>query len=279
MSPLVVAAILAAALLHATWNAVLRGRADRLWSMTLMCAMSAALGALAAVFLPPPAASSWPFIALSALLQIAYCLALVRAYRDGLLAEVYPIARGSSPLLVTLAAFLLAGERLSPAALAGIGLVSIGIVGVVFGRVRLETRSLIAALATGALIAGYTVTDGLGSRVSGSAPSYAAWLFVAQGAPMPLIYLALRRRFPPVALDGETVKSLAGGAFSLVAYGVVIWALSRSPMGQVSALRETGILFAMLIGVVFLKERPTPRQIFAGAMIGGGAFLLASAGA
>jgi drug/metabolite transporter (DMT)-like permease len=278
MSPLAVGAVLGAALLHATWNAVLRGRADRLWSITVMSLMSGALGAVAVVLLPHPAAASWPFIALSATLQIAYCVALVRAYRDGLLAEIYPIARGSSPLLVTLGAWLLAGERLSPAAMGGIVLVSAGIIGIAFGRARLEMRSLLAALATGVLIAAYTVTDGLGSRLSGAAPSYAAWLFLAQGAPMPLVYFAIRRSFPPLALDGDTLKSMAGGAFSLVAYGVVIWALSRSPMGQVSALRETGIVFAMLIGVLFLKERPTPRQILAGAVITVGAFLLASAG-
>jgi drug/metabolite transporter (DMT)-like permease len=279
MTPLVVGAVLFAALLHATWNAVLRARADRLWSITVMSLMSGVLGAAAAIFLPAPAASSWPFIALSASLQIAYCLALVRAYRHGLLGEIYPIARGASPLLVTLGAWLLAGERLPPVALAGIALVSAGIVGIAFGRARLDGRSLLAALATGLLIAAYTVTDGLGSRLSGAAPSYAAWLFLAQGLPMPLVYFAIRRAFPPLALDGDTVKSLAGGAFSLIAYGVVIWALSRSPMGQVSALRETGILFALVIGVLFLKERPRPRQIVSGAMIAGGAFLLASAGA
>lgn len=277
MSAVVVAAVLGAALLHATWNAVLRGRADRLWSITVMSMMSGALGAVAIGFLPAPATASWPYIALSASLQIGYCLALVRAYRDGLLAEIYPIARGASPLLVTLGAWALAGEHLSLGGMAGVTLVCVGIAGVALGRVRLEARSLAAALATGVLIAGYTVTDGLGSRLSGAPTSYAAWLFLAQGAPMPLVFFALRRGFPPLAFDTDTVKSLAGGAFSLIAYGVVIWALSQAPMGQVSALRETGILFAMLIGVVFLKERPNPRQMVAGVLIAGGAFLLGSA--
>jgi drug/metabolite transporter (DMT)-like permease len=278
MTPLAVAAVLGAALLHATWNAVLRGRDDRLLSITVMSLTSAIIGAIAAVFLPAPAPASWPLIALSAVLQIGYSVALVRAYRDGLLAQVYPIARGVSPMLVTLAAWVLAGERLTAPALAGVALVSVGIIGIAFGRVRLDGRSLLAALATGALIAAYTVTDGFGSRASGQSASYAAWLFVAQGAPMPLVFYWFRRRLPSLALDGDTLKSLAGGALSMIAYGVVIWALGRAPMGQVSALRETGILFAMIIGVVFLKERPGASQALAGAMIAGGALLLSSAG-
>jgi drug/metabolite transporter (DMT)-like permease len=278
MTPVIIAAVLGAAVLHASWNAVLRGRADRLWSITLMCLMSAVIAVPLVVVLPAPAIASWPFIALSACLQIAYCLTLVRAYRHGLLAEIYPIARGVSPMLVTLGAWMLAAEKLTGAAIGGVALVSCGIVGIALGRARPEPRAVLAALATGMLVAGYTVTDGLGGRGSGAPASYAAWLFLVQGASMPLVFWALRRRPPSVRLDGETLKSLIGGAVSLVSYGVVIWALSLAPMGQVSALRETGILFAMVIGVLFLKERPTARQILSGVMIAGGAFLISSAG-
>jgi len=275
VTPLAVAAVLGAAVLHASWNAVLRTGGDRLNSITVMCMMSALAGGAAIVFLPHPARASWPFIALSAVLQTAYCLALVRAYREGLLAEVYPIARGSSPVLVTLGAYVLAHERLNVMALAGIALVSVGILGVALGRGRPKTASALAALGTGVLIACYTVTDGLGARTSGAAISYACWLFLLQGAAMPFVFAAIRRRAPRIALDRETLKSAVGGALSLVAYGVVIWALSLGPMGQVSALRETGILFAMIIGVAFLKERPSARQMLAAAAIAAGAALLA----
>jgi drug/metabolite transporter (DMT)-like permease len=277
MAPLAVGVVLAAALLHASWNALLRGRGDRLWSMTVMCMMSAATGAVSTIFLPAPARASWPFIGVSALLQIAYCLALVRAYREGRLAEVYPIARGASPMLVTLAALGLAHEKLGAGAITGVILVSAGIIGIALGRARLERASVLAALTAGVLIAAYTLADGLGARRSGEPISYAAWLFVAQGAPMPVVFLALRRRWPKLALDGDTAKSLAGGVFSLLAYGAVIWALSLAPMGQVSALRETGILFAMIIGVLFLKERPSRAQLAAGAAIAAGACLLSAA--
>ena len=278
MTPLAAAAVLAAALLHSIWNAVLRGRGDRLWSISVMSMASGVIGVIAVILLPLPAPASWPFIAFSALLQVAYCLTLVRAYREGLLAHIYPIARGASPLLVTLGAWILAGERLTAGAMAGVALVALGIVGVAFGRARLDSRSLLAALATGGLIAAYTVTDGFGARASGRPVSYAAWLFLTQGAAMPLVFLWIRGRPPLLGLNGDTLKSLAGGALSVGAYGVVIWALSHAPMGQVSALRETGILFAMIIGVAFLKERPGLRQVLAGVMIAGGAFLLSSTG-
>jgi drug/metabolite transporter (DMT)-like permease len=268
--------VLAAALLHASWNALLRGRGDRLASITIMSLASAAVGAVAVLFLPGPALASWPFIGLSAVLQIGYCLALVRAYRDGLLAEAYPIARGSSPMLVTLGALVVAHEKLGAPAMVGVALVSAGIIGVALGRGRLAGATVLAALTTGAMIAAYTLTDGLGVRRSGSPVSYAAWLFLTQGASMPLVYAALRRAWPPLALNAETAKSLVAGVLSFVAYGVVIWALSLAPMGQVSALRETGILFAMIIGVLFLRERPSRTQLVAGAAIAAGACLLSA---
>lgn len=276
MPPLAVGAALAAALMHASWNALLRGRADRLWSITVMSVMSAASGAVAALFLPLPAPPSWPFIALSAALQIAYCLALVRAYRDGLLAQAYPIARGVSPMLVALGALFLAHETLGPKALTGVALVSAGILGIALGRGRPARTTIVAALGAGVLVAAYTVTDGLGARRSGSAFAYAAWLFIVQGAPMPLAFAALRGTWPSLTLDADAAKTAIGGALSLLAYAVVIWALSLAPMGQVSALRETGILFAMVIGVAFLNERPGRVHLFAGAAIAAGAGLLSA---
>jgi drug/metabolite transporter (DMT)-like permease len=274
VSPLVVALVLGAALLHATWNAVLRSGGDRLWSITVMSMVSAAAAAPFALLLARPAMASWPYIGLSAALQIGYCLFLVRAYRDGELAQVYPIARGVSPLLVTLGAAVVAGERLAPADLAGIALVSGGIVSLAFGRTRPGLHSTLAALATGGFIAAYTLTDGVGARASGNAPAYAAWLFVTQGAPMPLVYMAIRGRLTISPRDPETHKAVLGGVLSMAAYGVVVWALTMGPMGQVSALRETSVLFAAVIGAVFLKERLTVGRLVAAAMIAAGAYLL-----
>jgi len=277
LTPLVIGLVLAAAVLHAAWNAVLRSGADRLWSMVVMCMTSASAALVLVFFLPLPAPASWPYIGVSAVLQISYSLLLARAYREGQLAQIYPIARGTSPLLVTLGAAAVAGEELSAGALAGVALVSLGILGLALGGARPGARSTLAAVGCGVFIAAYTLIDGLGARLSGHASSYAVWLFLLQGAPMPLIYLAIRRRLVISLRSTETVKAMAGGALSMLAYGVVLWALTLAPMGQVSALRETSILFAVLIGVVFLKEPASLKRLGAAAMIAAGAFLLSVA--
>jgi len=274
MSLLVIALVLGSAVLHASWNAMLRSGADRLWSMSVMCAACAVLAAPVALIAPMPAPESWPYLAGSAAVQVLYALFLVRAYRTGLLAHVYPIARGTAPLLVTLGAAAVAGEQLAPLGLMGVVLVSGGIMAIAFGRGRPDAASIAAAVATGVFIAAYMLIDGLGVRLSGHPIGYAAWQDVVAGAPMPLAYLAIRRQWPALAWTGELGKAVGGGAISVTAYGVVIWAMSRSAMGQVSALRETSILFAALIGAVFLKERLTARRLLGAAMIAGGAVAL-----
>ncbi len=274
MTPLVIALVLGAAVLHAGWNATLRSSLDRLHGIVVMCMTCAAASIPFALVLPAPDPASWPYIALSAALQICYCFLLVRAYRQGDFGQIYPIARGSSPLLVTLGAALFAGEHLGIVPLIGVFLVSAGIFASARGIDRAHLGSVLAALATGIFIAGYTLTDGTGARLAGHAGSYIAWSFIAQGLPMPLIYLALRRRFPIQSFDGPTLRAMGGGVVSMVAYGIVIWALARSPMGQVSALRETSILFAAVIGRVFLGEALTPRRIAAVTAIAAGAACL-----
>jgi len=178
----VVFIVLGAAFLHAAWNALLRSGADRFWSIVVMGVASASVALPLTFMLAPPARASWPYIGLSAFLQICYCLVLVRAYREGELGSIYPIARGSSPMLVTIGALVFAGEKLGPLALFGVAMVSCGIIGMTFGRGRPNVSSIVAALATGLFIASYTVADGIGSRLSGYPQSYAAWLFLFQGA-------------------------------------------------------------------------------------------------
>jgi len=274
MPPLVIALVLGSAVLHATWNALLRSGADRLWSMSVMCACCALVALPVALLLPAPARASWSYLAASSLVQVLYALFLVRAYRTGLLAHVYPVARGTAPLLVTLGAAIVAGEHLAPVSLLGVALVSGGIMAIAFGRGRPDTPSLLAAAATGVMIAGYMVVDGLGVRRSGHAIAYAAWGDVISGAPMPFVYLAIRRRWPAAAWNLDLAKAAGGAVISVAAYGVVVWAMSLTPMGQVSALRETSILFAALIGAAFLKEPLTLRRLAGAAMIAGGAVAL-----
>ena len=277
MSALVTALVLCAALLHASWNAILRGGSDRYWSIVVICATSV-VAALPLVFvLPPPAPACWPFLAGSVILQDVACLLLVRGYRDGQLAQVYPIARGSSPMMVTLGAVIVAGEQPSAVILGGVALISAAIIMLALEKARPKPATLAVALAIGATISAYTLCDGLGARRSGNVTAYTAWLFLIQGTSMPLLFAATRG-WPPLAWpSADTWKAAVGGVFGLVAYGVAIWALSVSPMGRVSALRETSVLFAVVIGAVFLKERPTGPRILAAIMIAGGAALLATA--
>ena len=274
MPPLVIALVLGSAVLHAVWNAMLRANADRLWAIAVMCLLCAVFALPVALMVPAPAPASWPYMVASAAVQIGYALFLVRAYRDGLLAQVYPIARGTAPLLVTLGAAVVAGETLAPLSLLGVVLVSGGIVAIAFGHGRPDIRSTLAAVACGTCIAGYMVIDGVGVRLSGHAIGYAAWQAVLEGAPMPLVYLAIRRRLPVLRWNRDLATTSVGAAISVLAYGVVIWAMSLSAMGQVSALRETSILFAALIGAAFLKERLTARRILGALMIAGGAIAL-----
>jgi drug/metabolite transporter (DMT)-like permease len=269
--------VLGAAFLHAAWNALLRSGADRFWSIVVMGVASASVALPLTFMLAPPARASWPYIGLSAFLQICYCLVLVRAYREGELGSIYPIARGSSPMLVTLGALVFAGEKLGPLALFGVAMVSCGIIGMTFGRGRPNVSSIVAALATGLFIASYTVADGIGSRLSGYPQSYAAWLFLFQGAPMPLVYFAMRGKLAIDPFGLETLKAAGAGIMSLLGYGAIIWALSLSPMGQVSALRETSILFAVLMGRIFLGETLTLNRVVAGVTIAIGAICLAGA--
>lgn len=279
MSAFVAVLVLSAALLHATWNAIIRNGADRLWGLTVLCAVSFAVAIPAAVFVPLPARASWPAIGLSSALQIAYTFFLARAYTQGGLAQVYPMARGMAPLTVTLGAAIFAGERLGLAALGGVVLVSLGIMALAFEKARMKPAATLTALVTGAFVGAYTVVDGVGSRLAGgNALSYVVWLCIVQGAGMLCAYTIARGPLRLPLDQTDTWKTLLGGVLGLASYTIVVFGLSQAPMGQVSALRETSILFAAIIGAVFLRERVTLPRASAAVMIAAGAVVLSSAG-
>jgi drug/metabolite transporter (DMT)-like permease len=278
LTPFVLALVLGAAILHASWNALLKGGGDRLRFIALMTACSSLIALPFLPFLPIPARASWGCILLSAALHVGYNLFLIRAYRHGDLGEVYPIARGSSPLLVTLGAALVAGEIPSLPMLAGIVLVSAGIVSLARGWRGGSRSGLVMAAVTGMFIAAYTVTDGMGGRASGDPRAYAAWLFALDGLPMVAIFVARRGWAPLLWADALAGRATIGGAVSLVAYAAVIWAASVAPMGAVSALRETSVVFAALLGRVFLAERLTLRKLASCAAVAVGAVALSGIG-
>lgn len=272
-------AVLCAAFLHASWNALVRSSGDRLRSATVL---QIAIGLFALLFLPaaaPITPASWACVVASAVLHVVYTLLLVRAYEHGDLSVAYPVARGTAPLLVTLGAAAFAGERLNAGAQGGLVLICAGImaIGLERGGARHRmTQVLPTAFATGVSIAAYSVVDGIGVRESGSTVGYTAWMFVLTGLLMAAYY---RLRAGPLRLAqdvGETAKAACGGVFAALAYAIVIWAMDRAPMGPVSALRETSVVFAALIARVYLGERLTPRRAAGCAVIAGGALLISA---
>ena len=266
--------VLFAALLHASWNALLRGGADRLWSMTMMCVAIAIVCAVAALFLSPPAPESWGYALLSALLHVGYNLFLVRSYRVGDLGQIYPISRGSSPALITLGAALFAGETITPGELLGIGLVSGGIMSLAFRGRSLSVPSLPYALGTGCFIAAYSVVDGIGARLSGAPLAYTVWMSALWGVLMPLVYIGLRDARSLFSVRPGMLTAVVGGLVSLLAYAIVIYAMNEAPLGAVSALRETSVLFAALLGYLFLGEKLTVRRMLACVVIASGAIII-----
>ncbi|PDO90438.1 DMT family transporter [Kosakonia pseudosacchari] len=263
-----------AALLHASWNTLLRGGTDRLWSMTIMCATIALTCVVVAPFLPLPAYASWKYALLSAVLHVGYNLCLVRSYQSGDLGQTYPIARGSSPLMVTSAAALFAGEKMALNALAGIALISGGILLLALQRRRLALPGLKYSLATGAFIAAYSVVDGIGVRIAGDAIAYTVWMSALWGALMPALYIGLRDAKSLLRWRPGVVRAATGGLVSLLAYGIIIFAMATAPMGAVSALRETSVLFAALLGYLFLGETLTLRKVLACTVIATGTVMI-----
>lgn len=253
---------------------MLRGGSDRLWSMTLMMVAVIGVTATIAAFVPWPNAASWPCVLASAVIHTGYNLSLVRTYSSGDLGETYPISRGSSPVLVALGAAIFAGERIGLVAAIGIALVSGGILSLAFRGRGIRADFLPAAFTTGLLIGAYTVVDGIGVRLSGNSLAYANSMFLLWSMTMPVIYFAMRGR-PPTYSRVQTAIALAGGIVSILAYGIVIWAMQYDAMGAVSALRETSVVFAAIIGRIFLQEELTRRRIASCTAIAAGAACLA----
>lgn len=268
----VVAAVLFGALLHAGWNALVKSSSDKALDTAVMHLIGslAALPLALAVGWPPAAA--WPYILASLTIHIAYYIALSGAYQHGDLGLTYPLMRGTAPVLVALASTATLGEPLSPLAWAGVLGVSGGVIALGLSRHALESpRAVAFALANAVVIALYTVVDGLGVRVSGDALRYVLALFVVNGWAFAL--LVLRRRGAAVMWSYALRRAplaLVGASASLVSYGIALWAMTRAPVATVAALRETSVLFAVLLGSWLLREPFTARRAAgAGAIVAG----------
>ncbi len=283
MSAGVFALVMLAALLHALWNALVKTAADRTVTLGLIAAGHVAMGLMLVPFVPVPAPAAWPWILASTVIHFGYYFLLNRSYLLGDLSLVYPVARGVTPVLVTLGAFLAAGETPRPVALAGIAAVSGGILILGLQRVRApgggpvgsrHRRALGVALMTGATIAAYSLVDGLGVRASGAPLGYVAWLFLGE---VLVAAFVIGLRWPRVRALPRRARhlALAGGLISASAYGLVMIAQNFAPLGIVSSLRETSVLFAALIGVIALGERPWRGRLLAAVVVMGGVGMIA----
>ncbi|MEM7223564.1 MAG: EamA family transporter [Pseudomonadota bacterium] len=279
LSPGVIALVLLAALCHASWNALVKSGADRLVMMNYTIGFSGVISFFIAPFVPLPAAAAWPFLIGSTLIHLTYYASLIYAYKHGDLSQVYPIARGSAPVIVAAGAWLAASEALSPAELLGVLIVSGGIVSLAWrGRRQArpdgEVKAVGFALLTACAIGGYSLVDGMGVRRAGNAASYIVWLFIFEIVPL-FAFTWYRRRGRLVAAFAPHLKiGLIGGVIAGTAYAIAIWAMSQGPMAHVVALRETSVIMAAIIGALVLKEPFGPRRIAAAAVVTLGALLL-----
>ena len=251
-------AVLGAGFLHAGWNALLKSApgGDALLDTATVVAGSAVWGLAVVPFVPLPAAASWPFMAVSATIHFGYYLTLAQAYRTGDLSFAYPLMRGTAPLIVALLGIAFLGELPTLLMAAGILLISAGIVSIAFVHHRKHpTAAAYWAFANAAIIAAYTLVDARGARASGSAAGYVSWLIFLEGLPFLLWVLRRRGRAAVQYVRGSATRGLIGGACSLAAYGIVLWAMTQAPVAAVAALRETSVLFAALMGSLWLKEK------------------------
>ncbi|MFD5709609.1 EamA family transporter [Streptomyces pharetrae] len=273
MTPLVTAAVLAAAVTHAGWNAIAHRITDKLVGFTLISGGGALTGLALVPFTAVPAAAAWPYLLGSAAVHIAYYALLMRSFRLGDFGQAYPIARGSAPLVVTVLAAVFAHEVPDGWAAAGIALSCAGLTGVALwglrGR-RPDWAAIGAALATGLTIATYTLVDGLGVRASGSSLGYIAWLMLVQGTVIPAYALHRWRGAFLATVRPFAALGLLGALMSVAAYALVLWAQTRAELAPIAALRESSIIVGAVIGAVFFKERfGAPRIAAAGLLVVG----------
>lgn len=257
MSLEIIVLVLFAAAFHAMWNALIKIRGDRLIVMVVVTLAGSVFSLLVVPFVGAPAPASWAFLALSIVLHTGYHFFLPTAYNHGDLGQVYPIARGSSPLLVAIGALLFAGETLTPMALLGTLCLASGVMALTFERdsgIWKQPKSVLYALATGVLIASYTVVDGIGVRKAGSALGFAVWLTIGDGLLTFLIVSIWKGREILVVAKHNLGVGLLAGVLQVAAYWIVVWAMAVAPMAMVSGLRETSVLFAAFISTFVLKE-------------------------
>jgi len=267
-------AVIAAAVTHAAWNAIAHGIKDQTLAFALIGVGGIAVGIPLVILATMPHGDCWPYLLGSVAIHVFYNLLLMQCYRLGEFSQVYPLARGTSPLVVTILAAIFIHEHLALPQIAGVLVVSAGLATLVLAGRRPGRAAFAAAVGTGLTIAAYTTVDGVGVRLSGSPVGYIGWLMVLESLCVPM-FAAFRRRDVLLKQPKQILLAgLAAGALSVLAYGLVLWAQTRGALAPIAALRETSVIFGAIIGTLIFREPFGRTRIAATVLVATGIVLL-----
>jgi drug/metabolite transporter (DMT)-like permease len=267
-------AVLGAAVTHATWNAIAHGIKDQTLAFALIGVGGIVVAIPLVIVAAMPRADCWPYLAGSIAIHVFYNLLLMRCYRYGEFGQVYPLARGISPVVVTILAAVFVHEHLALPQVGGVLVVSAGLATLVFAGRRPGRAAFIAAVGTGLTIAAYTTVDGVGVRLSASPVGYIGWLMLLQSLCVPMFALARRRDVVLKQRPRVLAAGLAAGALSVLAYGLVLWAQTRGALAPIAALRETSVIFGAVIATLVFREPFGRTRVAATVIVVAGIVLL-----
>lgn len=266
--------VILSAIIHAIWNAMVKSAGDRMLTMVAIRTTGMMVGIVALPFVDWPSPESWKWLAVTSVVMFAYYALLVRSYGVGDMSIVYPLARGLAPVLTTIAAFLAIGEALSPGQIAAVAMISLGIMALSFGAGA--SRAAVGfALATGVSVATYSFFAGLGVRAAGTVLGFQACLEILTGFGTLCYGVVVRRADLMTYVRRHGAIGLFAGAISVVGFLSYLVAASSLPLGPVSAVRETSVIFGAILGTLVLKEGFGPRRIAAALLVTIGIVLLA----
>jgi len=274
LSLAVTLAVIAAAVTHAAWNAIAHGIKDQTLAFALIGVGGIAVGIPLVIVAAMPRGDCWPYLLGSVAIHVFYNLLLMRCYRLGEFSQVYPLARGTSPLVVTILAAIFIHEHLALPQIAGVLVVSAGLATLVLAGRRPGRAAFAAAVGTGLTIAAYTTVDGVGVRLSGSPVGYIGWLMVLESLCVPMFAVLRRRHVLLKQPKRILLAGLAAGALSVLAYGLVLWAQTRGALAPIAALRETSVIFGAIIGTLIFREPFGRTRIAATVLVATGIILL-----
>jgi drug/metabolite transporter (DMT)-like permease len=270
--------MLCAAALHASWHALVKSSGNQLTVLTGMSMVATAVAIIVLPFVAVPPAEVWPVLGASLLFHSGYRFCLAQAYAHGDLGAAYPLARGLVPLFATVVGICALGQILSHGQLLGVSVISVGVCWLASEPVRqLRGRLLLAAAGVGIMVTGYSVLDSYGVRLSASWLSFTLWLIVVDSGSFVVLMFLLRGKVLRNELAAIRGRILVSGLLGVLSFAVFLWALSRSPVGAVAALRETSVLFAVLIGMALYHEKRAFHRFAAAFLICGGVILIALA--